>query len=59
LFSIVRLADSDRAALQRMAITESRKIKTSIPELGLDDIPIRDEIELELRLPPPNPGLCT
>ena len=31
-------------------IKESRKIKSDIPLLGLNDIEIRDEIELEKRL---------
>lgn len=30
------------------AITEARKIKPQIPEIGEDGIPIRDEIELEI-----------
>ena len=47
------------AALHRQAVTESRRMKPSIPEIGIDGIPIRDEIELELHLPPPNPDLCT
>jgi ribosomal protein S18 acetylase RimI-like enzyme len=34
----------------RGAIEESRKIKPEIPDLGYHGIPIRDEIELELRL---------
>jgi GNAT superfamily N-acetyltransferase len=38
------------SALHKDAVAESRRIKPSIPLLGLDDIPIRDEIELELRL---------
>lgn len=38
-------------ALHVNAITESRKIKPEIPELGLDDIPIRDELELTMELP--------
>jgi ribosomal protein S18 acetylase RimI-like enzyme len=46
-------------ALHRQAVNESRKRKPTIPELGLDSIPIRDEIELELHLAPPNPDLCT
>ncbi len=33
------------------AIEISRKLKPSIPLLGIDNIPIRDEIELELPLP--------
>lgn len=30
---------------------ESRKLKPAIPEIGLEGIPIRDEIELEMILP--------
>ena len=37
-------------AVYRDAVTQSRKLKTEIPLLGNDDIPIRDEIELELIL---------
>ncbi|HOK43965.1 MAG TPA: GNAT family N-acetyltransferase [Thermoclostridium caenicola] len=40
----------DMAALHRNAIEESRKIKPQIPLKGLDDIPIRHEIEFELCL---------
>jgi len=35
-------------ALYANSIEESRKLKPGIPILGNDDIPIRDEIELEL-----------
>lgn len=35
-------------AVYRGAITESRRLKLTIPEVGIDGIPIRDEIELEL-----------
>ena len=35
------------AALHRNAIAESRKLKPSIPLVGEEGIPIRDEIELE------------
>lgn len=38
------------AALHRDAIATSRQIKPSIPLTGFDGIPIRDEIELEMRL---------
>jgi ribosomal protein S18 acetylase RimI-like enzyme len=38
------------ASLRRGAVNESRKIKPSIPLTGFYDIPIRDEIELELSL---------
>ena len=36
------------AALYRNAIEHSRKLKPEIPMAGLDGIPIRDEIELEI-----------
>jgi len=32
------------------AITKARTLKPEIPKLGIDDIPIRDEIELEMML---------
>ena len=32
------------------ALNESRKIKPTIPLIGLDGIPLRDEIELEMQL---------
>ena len=38
------------AALHRNSIEQSRKLKPQIPELGIDNIPIRDEIELEMML---------
>ncbi len=37
-------------AVHRDAIAASRKLKPTIPEIGIDGIPIRDEIELEIRL---------
>ena len=37
-------------ALHRGAIAESRKLKPQISELGEHGIPLRDELELELRL---------
>lgn len=36
--------------INRGAINESRKQKPSIPLIGMNGIPLRDEIELELRL---------
>jgi ribosomal protein S18 acetylase RimI-like enzyme len=36
--------------INRGAINESRKIKPSIPIIGMNNIPLRDEIELEIRL---------
>jgi ribosomal protein S18 acetylase RimI-like enzyme len=37
-------------ALHPGALDRSRELKPSIPEIGLDGIPLRDELELELRL---------
>ena len=37
-------------ALRPGAVTESRRTKPQIPELGHDGIPIRDELELEMEL---------
>lgn len=37
-------------ALYRGAVNESRKLKPSIPLTGFDGIPLRDEIELEMKL---------
>ena len=34
----------------RGALNESRKIKPSIPPVGMNNIPLRDEIELEIKL---------
>jgi ribosomal protein S18 acetylase RimI-like enzyme len=36
--------------IYRGSVIESRKVKPSIPLIGFDDIPLRDEIELELSL---------
>ncbi len=36
------------AAVHRGAVNESRKLKTSIPLIGENNIPLRDEIELEM-----------
>ncbi|MDI6807555.1 MAG: GNAT family N-acetyltransferase [Candidatus Eisenbacteria bacterium] len=38
------------AAVHRNALQESRKLKPTIPMVGLDGIPLRDEIELEILL---------
>jgi len=38
------------AALRPNALAETRKLKPSIPPIGLDGIPLRDEIELEMWL---------
>jgi ribosomal protein S18 acetylase RimI-like enzyme len=38
------------AALHRGALNESRKLKPSIPLIGDNGIPLRDEIELEMSL---------
>jgi ribosomal protein S18 acetylase RimI-like enzyme len=37
-------------AVHPNAIEQSRQLKPGIPRLGIDGIPIRDEIELEIRL---------
>lgn len=37
-------------AVHRNALAESRKLKPEIPLTGIDDIPLRDEIELEMPL---------
>ncbi|HKY55102.1 MAG TPA: GNAT family N-acetyltransferase, partial [Anaerolineales bacterium] len=37
-------------AVHRGSVNESRKIKPSIPLIGMNNIPLRDEIELELVL---------
>jgi len=36
------------SCIHRNAMQLSRKIKPSIPEIGIDGIPIRDEIEMEM-----------
>ncbi len=36
--------------INRGAISESRKLKPSIPLIGMNNIPMRDEIELEIVL---------
>lgn len=41
------------AALHREALALSRQMKPEIPLAGLDGIPLRDEIELEMMLPNP------
>lgn len=38
------------SALRRGAINESRKLKPSIPLFGENNIPLRDEVELEMKL---------
>lgn len=42
----------DLVAVHHGAVARSRALKPSIPEIGLDGIPIRHELELELPLPP-------
>ena len=37
-------------ALHRNAVELSRQLKPEIPEVGLNGIPLRDELELEMRL---------
>ena len=38
------------AAVHRDALAESRRLKPSLPPVGRDGIPLRDEFELELQL---------
>lgn len=45
----------DLVALHHDALDASRRLKPEIPATGLDGIPIRHELELELRLRP-GPG---
>ena len=40
----------DLVALHRDGVTAGRRLKPGIPELGLDGIPLRHELELELGL---------
>jgi GNAT superfamily N-acetyltransferase len=42
----------EMVAVHRGAVNESRKIKPTIPLIGFDGIPLRDEIELEMILNP-------
>jgi hypothetical protein len=37
-------------AVHRRALEETRRLKPSLPETGIDGIPLRDEIELEILL---------
>ena len=37
------------AAIYRGAVNESRKIKPGIPLVGFNNIPVRDEVELEIK----------
>jgi hypothetical protein len=37
-------------AVHRNALEQSRKLKPEIPLIGDDEIPLRDEIELEMML---------
>ena len=43
-------------SIRRGAVAESRRRKPGIPLLGENEIPLRDEIELELRLAPQDPA---
>jgi GNAT superfamily N-acetyltransferase len=38
------------SALHRNALAESRRLKPSIPLIGENNIPLRDELELEIKL---------
>lgn len=42
-------------AVYPCALDQSRELKPEIPFIGLDGIPLRDEIELEMILPLPGP----
>lgn len=42
--------DFDLVAVHREAIKEARKLKPEIPDVGMDGIPIRHELELEYLL---------
>ncbi len=42
--------DFDIVGFHRNAVTEGRKLKSSIPDVGIDGIPIRHEIEMEYAL---------
>lgn len=46
------------AALHRDALIETRRLKPSLPLTGIDGIPLRDEIEMEILLKPGAPGDC-
>jgi hypothetical protein len=37
-------------AVHRNAVEKSRELKPGIPSIGMDGIPIRDEVELEMDL---------
>jgi ribosomal protein S18 acetylase RimI-like enzyme len=37
-------------AIHKNALEETRKLKPSLPETGIDGIPLRDEIEMEIQL---------
>ncbi|MEJ2707954.1 MAG: GNAT family N-acetyltransferase [Anaerolineales bacterium] len=39
------------SAFYRGAVDQARKIKPEIPKIGMEGIPIHDEIELEMKLP--------
>ncbi len=43
------------AAVHANALAYSRLLKPEIPEIGLDGIPLRDELEFEMQLKPPAP----
>lgn len=38
------------SALYPNALEQSRRLKPEIPQIGIDNIPLRDEIELEIKL---------
>lgn len=42
--------DFDMVAFYREAVTEARRLKAEIPNVGFDGIPIRHELEMEFKL---------
>jgi len=42
--------DFNMVAFYRDAVTEARQLKTEIPNVGYDGIPIRHELEMEFGL---------
>lgn len=40
----------DLVAIHKDALDETRRLKPSLPETGIDGVPLKDEIELELAL---------
>lgn len=49
-FHIRQLNEGDKAWVIILLVEQSRRLKPEIPLIGMDDIPLLDEIELELLL---------